>query len=380
MRANSEIDALVSALLDSGVSPKYVSRLASELGDHFTDLEAEARRFGVPPDEASADAKRRLGACSAIAEEFVSRPELRSWKYRSAWLRCVLRVLVAAYLAATTPLRAVAAANGVMLRYTAAAACGTGVTLAMLLVMTLLLSPEFAWGVRIMNGAGTALGHELDLPARRSAPGSASGPASGPPDTPLPGGSTEAAGPDAAAFGVDAPVGDRSGRHALAGATNDRLYGMAPALSAGAEPVLAKPARRPDWRAGEPFWTSRSMNAAVPPFDAPEPRAVVTMLQPAPPDTLTTVDPEALSPIVGTAPSYPVSAARRGIEGYVVVEYTVTREGEVREVVVLETSSQLFNRAALEAAKGLRYRPRTIGGHAVDVVGVRTVIRFELDV
>src|SRR5690606_23107542 len=57
MPANPDIDALLAELLDSGVSPKYVSRLASELDDHYADLEAEARRLGVPAGDAAVDAK-----------------------------------------------------------------------------------------------------------------------------------------------------------------------------------------------------------------------------------------------------------------------------------------------------------------------------------
>jgi periplasmic protein TonB len=84
-------------------------------------------------------------------------------------------------------------------------------------------------------------------------------------------------------------------------------------------------------------------------------------------------------PIVKVAPVYPARAASRGLEGYVIVEYTVTRTGTTRDPVVIESSSSLFDRAALDSALKYKYKPRVINGEAVEVPGVRTIIRFELE-
>jgi protein TonB len=84
-------------------------------------------------------------------------------------------------------------------------------------------------------------------------------------------------------------------------------------------------------------------------------------------------------PIVKVAPVYPARAAQRGLEGYVIVEYTVTRTGTTRDPIVIESSSTLFERAALESALKYKYKPRVIDGEAVEVPGVRTIIRFELE-
>src|SRR5690606_3177003 len=148
MRTNPEIDALLAELLDSGVSPKYVSRLAGELEDHLADLEAEAVRLGVPADEAGADARLRLGKCSAIAKEFELHPELQSWVYRSRWLERLLRALVGVYLVVRTPARIVAASQAAMLRYTAATAAGASVTCCILLLLTALMPADPSWGLR----------------------------------------------------------------------------------------------------------------------------------------------------------------------------------------------------------------------------------------
>jgi bla regulator protein blaR1 len=83
-------------------------------------------------------------------------------------------------------------------------------------------------------------------------------------------------------------------------------------------------------------------------------------------------------PIVKVAPVYPRAAAEMGLEGYVIVEYTVTREGSVRDAVVVESSSSLFEEAALESTLKYKYQPRVVDGAPVDLPGVRTIIKFEL--
>lgn len=84
-------------------------------------------------------------------------------------------------------------------------------------------------------------------------------------------------------------------------------------------------------------------------------------------------------PIVKVAPVYPARAAARGLEGYVIVEFTVTRTGTTKDVHVVESSSSLFDRAAVEAAEKFKYRPRVIDGQPVEVPGVRNKITFVLE-
>ena len=83
-------------------------------------------------------------------------------------------------------------------------------------------------------------------------------------------------------------------------------------------------------------------------------------------------------PIVKVAPVYPARALQRGLEGYVIVEFTVTRQGTVRDVGVVESTSTLFERAAMEAASKFKYKPRVIDGEAVEVPGVRNKISFAI--
>ncbi len=83
-------------------------------------------------------------------------------------------------------------------------------------------------------------------------------------------------------------------------------------------------------------------------------------------------------PIVRVAPVYPARPAARGLEGHVIVRYAVTATGETRDVEVIESTSTLFERAAVEAARKFRYRPRIIDGQPVEVPGVTSRIAFEL--
>ena len=84
-------------------------------------------------------------------------------------------------------------------------------------------------------------------------------------------------------------------------------------------------------------------------------------------------------PIVQVAPQYPRRAAERGLEGFVLLEFVVTRQGTVRDPVVIESSSSIFDRAAMDAVMRFRYRPRVIDGEPVEVPGVRFRITFQLE-
>ena len=85
-------------------------------------------------------------------------------------------------------------------------------------------------------------------------------------------------------------------------------------------------------------------------------------------------------PIVKVAPVYPRRAQTRGIEGYVIVEFVVTRTGAVINPVIIESKPPgIFDRAALSAAVKFKYKPKVVNGEAIDVAGVRNRITFELE-
>ncbi|MCY3883664.1 MAG: energy transducer TonB [Gammaproteobacteria bacterium] len=85
-------------------------------------------------------------------------------------------------------------------------------------------------------------------------------------------------------------------------------------------------------------------------------------------------------PIVKVRPQYPRRALQRGIEGYVIVMFTVTENGTVEDPSVFEADPPgIFDRAAMQAALKFKYRPRVVDGVPIRVRGVKNRIIFELE-
>lgn len=85
-------------------------------------------------------------------------------------------------------------------------------------------------------------------------------------------------------------------------------------------------------------------------------------------------------PIVKVAPAYPLKAATAGTEGSCLVEYTVTTTGATRDVRVVEGQClRVFMRASIQAAKKFKYKPRVVGGEAIEVPNVRNRFDYTLD-
>ena len=85
-------------------------------------------------------------------------------------------------------------------------------------------------------------------------------------------------------------------------------------------------------------------------------------------------------PIVKVAPAYPRRAQQRGIEGFVIVEFTVTKQGTVRDPVVVEANPQgIFEQAAIDAVLKFKYKARVVNGEPTEVSGVQNRITFQID-
>jgi len=86
-------------------------------------------------------------------------------------------------------------------------------------------------------------------------------------------------------------------------------------------------------------------------------------------------------PIVKVAPIYPQRALSRGIEGFCVVQYTVSRQGTISDPFVVEDqcTSSLFHSASVQAALKFKYKPRVIDGQAVEVPGVQNKFTYEIE-
>ena len=86
-----------------------------------------------------------------------------------------------------------------------------------------------------------------------------------------------------------------------------------------------------------------------------------------------------LSPILATLPRYPMSLKRRGIEGYVEVEYTVTERGMVKNPVILKSVPHAgFGRSTARTIKGWKFHPYRKDGKPV-ATRVRQRIDFSLE-
>lgn len=84
-------------------------------------------------------------------------------------------------------------------------------------------------------------------------------------------------------------------------------------------------------------------------------------------------------PIVRVAPVYPSRALSRGIEGFVDLSFTVTTAGTVADPVVIQSTSTLFDRAAIRAVLKFKYKPRVVDGEPVAVPNVKTRITFKIE-
>jgi len=168
----------------------------------------------------------------------------------------------------------------------------------------------------------------------------------------------------------------------------ERQRAPEPVRESAPEPVTEPAVRHPAEPA--PIPPATSADAPEPPAQGeapPQSRDEVSTEQPSTPASA----PAGTGPTTGALiereyralsrpePAYPPQALARGIEGYVVLEFTVTAAGTTRDLRVLEASPRnVFATAALAAAREFRYQPRIQGGAPVDVPGVRSRIRFQI--
>jgi len=87
-------------------------------------------------------------------------------------------------------------------------------------------------------------------------------------------------------------------------------------------------------------------------------------------------------PLIAVVPVYPTTAANDGVEGWVLVTFTVREDGLVDgdSVAMLDAEpTVIFDRTAVEAAKRFEFQPRVVNGKAQAVPGVQYLFRFELE-
>jgi protein TonB len=84
-------------------------------------------------------------------------------------------------------------------------------------------------------------------------------------------------------------------------------------------------------------------------------------------------------PLVRVEPQYPPQAARRGLEGWVKVRFTISTSGSVEGAVVVQSSDAVFERAAIAAVNKWKYQPQLQSGKPVAAPGVQVVLRFRME-
>ncbi len=86
-----------------------------------------------------------------------------------------------------------------------------------------------------------------------------------------------------------------------------------------------------------------------------------------------------LTPLVTMPPLYPPSARARRLEGYAEVEFTVTENGSVTHVQVVDSDpAGVFDRAAERAVRRWKFQAHAVDGEAT-AVRARQRINFQLD-
>lgn len=122
-----------------------------------------------------------------------------------------------------------------------------------------------------------------------------------------------------------------------------------------------------------PFIPPPEINIAPPPTPAPTITAVTQEAPPAPQAPVIQRVPEAPAPAPAPAPpavrsaqvactnyrevmsaiEYPREALRNGTEGDVLIEFTVTASGQVKDVVIKSSTNRIFNRPSTSAVSRL---------------------------
>jgi periplasmic protein TonB len=72
-------------------------------------------------------------------------------------------------------------------------------------------------------------------------------------------------------------------------------------------------------------------------------------------------------------PVYPEEARKNRIQGVVVCEATIDKQGDVVDVQVAKTADEILNQPAIDAIMQWKFEPATKDGEPIDVIYVLTV-------
>ena len=85
-------------------------------------------------------------------------------------------------------------------------------------------------------------------------------------------------------------------------------------------------------------------------------------------------------PLVRIEPDYPMNARQRGLEGWVVLEFTISSAGTVKDAAVVASEpGTIFDKAALQAVRKWKYNPKVKDGKPVERTGIKVRLDFEME-
>ncbi len=86
-----------------------------------------------------------------------------------------------------------------------------------------------------------------------------------------------------------------------------------------------------------------------------------------------------IAPIEFEPPMYPARASSRGISGWAKMSFTITAEGTVTDVIIIDAEpGGMFDGPSIRAIEKFRFAPRLVDGTAVPVNNVQHVFRFDI--
>jgi periplasmic protein TonB len=133
-----------------------------------------------------------------------------------------------------------------------------------------------------------------------------------------------------------------------------------------------------------PAVTPRPVPTSVPQNTTPGVDSITSIAPPVMPTPTETFGREAASadamPVIQISPQYPIAAARDGKEGFVVVEFDISTLGAVINAKVIDAEpKRIFDKAAIHAIKGWKYKPKMEQGNPVEVRRQKVRLDFSLD-
>jgi protein TonB len=84
-------------------------------------------------------------------------------------------------------------------------------------------------------------------------------------------------------------------------------------------------------------------------------------------------------PLYRVEPRYPAKALKRGVEGYVIMSFTIDETGRPVDIQVTDARPRrMFEREAMRALKKWKYQPKVVNGKAIAQVGQTVKLEFKL--